>query len=68
LSARNEAVNAATQTAESAKNRHDSGLASYFEFIDAERERLQARLAENSLIGERQAAAVNLIQALGGIW
>jgi multidrug efflux system outer membrane protein len=68
LMARNEAVNAATQTAESAKNRHDSGLASYFEFIDAERERLQAKLSENSLIGERRAAAVSLIQALGGSW
>ena len=68
LVARNEAVNAATQATESAKNRYDSGLASYFEFIDAERERLQARLSENAVRGERRVATVSLIQALGGSW
>jgi multidrug efflux system outer membrane protein len=65
---RHAAVNAATQAAQAATRRHDSGLASYFEVLDAERERLQARLMENILLGERQAAAVSLIQALGGSW
>ena len=66
--ARSEAVTAAIKAAEAAKARHESGLANYFEVIDAERDRLQARLAENALHGMQQAASVNLIQALGGGW
>lgn len=66
--ARQAAVTAATQAATAARKRHDSGLASYFEFIDAERERLQALLIENTLRGEQRSASVSLIQALGGSW
>jgi len=66
--ARSEVVTAAIKAAEAAKTRHESGLANYFEVIDAERDRLQARLAENALHGMQQAASVNLIQALGGGW
>ncbi len=66
--ARAEATVAADKAAEAAKARHESGLADYFEVIDAERDRLQARLAENALHGMQHAAGVNLIQALGGGW
>jgi multidrug efflux system outer membrane protein len=65
---RRQAVKAATQAAHAAKDRYASGLASYFEFIDAERERLQGRLEENALRGAQWAAGVSLIQALGGGW
>jgi multidrug efflux system outer membrane protein len=63
-----EAGKAANQAAVAARKRHDSGLASYFEFIDAERDRLRVRLAENILLGEQQATSVSLVQALGGSW
>lgn len=66
--ARRDAVLASERAAVAAKDRHESGLASYFEFIEAERDRLQARLADNALKGEQRAASVNLIQALGGGW
>ncbi len=66
--ARREALTAAERAARDAKDRHEGGLASYFEFITAERDRLQAQLAVNALQGERRAAGVNLIQALGGGW
>jgi multidrug efflux system outer membrane protein len=67
-SALKEAGKAANLAAVAARKRHDSGLASYFEFIDAERDRLRVRLAENILLGEQQATSVSLVQALGGSW
>lgn len=67
-SAIKEAAKAANLAAVAARKRHDSGLASYFEFIDAERDRLRVRLAENILLGEQQATSVSLVQALGGSW
>lgn len=66
--ARGDAVNAASTAASAAKLRHEVGLVSYFEFIDAERTRLETRLAENTLRGERWMASVSLIQSLGGSW
>ncbi len=66
--ARRAAVVAAVAAANAANARHESGLADYFEVIDAERDRLQTRLAENALRGMQHAAGVNLIQALGGSW
>lgn len=63
-----EAANAATETSEIARLRHERGLASYFEVVDAERDRLDAQRAEIALRGERYAATVRLIQALGGRW
>jgi len=68
LTARRDAVKAAARAAEAAKDRHDSGLASYFEFIEAERDRLQAQLTENTVRGDQWEAGVSLIQALGGGW
>lgn len=63
-----EAMAAAKDTSEIARLRYDRGLASYFEVVDAERERLTAMRTEISLRGERHAATVRLIQALGGRW
>ncbi len=62
------AVKAARDTTEIARLRHERGLASYFEVVEAERDRLDARRAENALLGEQFAATVGLIQALGGTW
>ena len=62
------AVSAATDTSEIARLRHERGLASYFEVVEAERDRLTAKRAENTLQGEQLAATVGLIQALGGTW
>ncbi len=63
-----EAVSAAEETSEIARLRHERGLASYFEVVDAERDRLTAVRAEIALRGERHTATVRLIQALGGRW
>ncbi|MFT4639494.1 MAG: multidrug efflux system outer membrane protein [Verrucomicrobiales bacterium] len=68
LTSQQRAVTAAHDTSEIARLRHERGLASYFEVVEAERERLTARRAENALQGERLAATVRLIQALGGTW
>ena len=61
-------MSAATDTSEIARLRHERGLASYFEVVEAERDRLTAKRAENALQGEQLAATVRLIQALGGTW
>ena len=63
-----EAVAAAKDTSEIARLRHDRGLSSYFEVVDAERERLTAMRTEISLREERHAATVRFIQSLGGRW
>ncbi len=61
-------VQAAAQTAEDAKARHDAGLGAYSDYLAAEQIRLQNRLRENALQSERRIADVQLIQALGGSW
>ena len=63
-----DAVTAAAETSSIARLRHERGLASYFEVVEAERDRLTAKRAENALLGEQFAATVSLIQALGGPW
>lgn len=68
LELQQEAEQAAARVASEARDRHEIGLASYFEFVNAEQVRLQASLRENALRHERQAATVRLIQALGGPW
>lgn len=62
------AVSAAAETARVSQTRFDRGLVSYFEVVDAQRALLQARRVENALKGQRAAASVQLIQALGGKW
>lgn len=61
-----EAVKAAEGAASLARLRHERGLSSYFEVVEAEQDRLQAERAENALHGERFTTSVTLVQALGG--
>lgn len=68
LAIQRDAVTAASETSSIARLRHERGLASYFEVVEAERDRLTAKRAENALLGEQFAATVSLIQALGGPW
>ena len=63
-----QAVNAATETSDIARLRHDRGLTSYFEVVEAERDRLTNKRANNTLRGQQLAATVKLVQALGGTW
>jgi len=62
------AQQAATEAAEAARKRFDTGLTNYFDFIAAERVRLQTAARESTLTSERLLATVRLIQALGGSW
>ena len=63
-----QALQAATKAAEAARKRFDSGLTNYFDFIAAERVRLQTAALESTLASERLLATIRLIQALGGSW
>lgn len=60
------AVDSANDTARLSKQRFEQGFVSYFEVVDAERSRLEARRIENRLRGEKATTSVQLIQALGG--
>lgn len=62
------AVEEAARATSLAQKRFEQGVASYFEVVDAQRTELQARRTANALSGERAAATVQLIQALGGGW
>lgn len=68
LTLQQEAVKAASETSSIARLRHERGLTSFFEVVEAERDRLTARRGANTLLGERYAASVALIQAIGGAW
>ena len=66
--ARDRALASARRAAELAGERYRSGIVSYLEVVDANREALQAERASALLAGERNIAAVQLIKALGGGW
>jgi multidrug efflux system outer membrane protein len=66
--AQDRAVANARQAAELAEQRYRSGIVSYLDVVDANREALQAERARAQLAGQRQIAAVRLIKALGGGW
>ncbi len=68
IAAQDRAVDAAEQTARLSRLRYDRGLVNYFEVVEADRTRLNARRAANALRAEQAAATVQLIQALGGRW
>ena len=63
-----DALQSATESALAAWDRFDIGLTNYFDFISAERTRLQAAAREATLTSECLLASVRLIQALGGSW
>jgi multidrug efflux system outer membrane protein len=66
--AQQRAVTNARRAAELAGQRYRSGIVSYLEVVDANREALQADRANAQLSGQRQVASVRLIKSLGGGW
>jgi multidrug efflux pump len=66
--AQERAVANARRAADLATDRYRSGIVSYLEVVDANREALQAESAHAQLAGQRLAASVQLIKALGGGW
>jgi multidrug efflux system outer membrane protein len=66
--AQQRAVRNAARAADLATERYRSGIVSYLEVVDANREALQAERANAQLTGQRQIASVQLIKALGGGW
>jgi len=66
--AQDRAVANSRRAAELAGERYRSGIASYFEVIDADSAALQAERAKAQLAGELLIASVHLIKALGGGW
>jgi NodT family efflux transporter outer membrane factor (OMF) lipoprotein len=65
---RREASEAADQTEQQVMNRYRAGQVSYTEVVTAQVTALNARRALLQAASSRQAAAVALIQALGGGW
>jgi multidrug efflux system outer membrane protein len=68
IAAQEQGLRSAARARDLAQARHDAGVGSYLELIDAERVLLahQRRLAQ--LHGQQFAAQVRLIKALGGGW
>src|SRR5207245_9347333 len=66
--AQDRAVATARRAAELAGERYRAGIVSYLEVVDANREALQAERGRAQLAGQRLAASVQLIKALGGGW
>jgi len=61
-------VESATGTVELAQKRYDAGVVPFFEVLDAQRSLLRAEQELTRIQGERFAAAVILVKALGGGW
>ena len=66
--AQQRAVANARRAADLASDRYRSGIVSYIEVVDANREALTAERANAQLAGQRLIASVQLIKALGGGW
>jgi len=66
--AQDRAVANARRASELAGERYRAGIVSYLEVVDANREALQAERGRAQLTGQRLAASVQLIKALGGGW
>jgi len=66
--AQQRAVANARRAAELAAGRYRSGIVSYLEVVDANREALQAERDNAQLAGQRLNTVVQLIKALGGGW
>ena len=62
------AVANSKRAAELASDRYRSGIVSYLEVVDANREWLQAERSQAQLTGQRLAMSVQLIKSLGGGW
>jgi len=66
--AQQRAVASAQRAAGLASERYRSGIVSYLDVVDANREALQAERAGVRLVGQRLIASIQLIKALGGGW
>jgi len=66
--AQQRAVASARRAADLAGDRYRSGIVSYIEVVDADRDALAAERANAQLAGQRLIASVQLIKALGGGW
>jgi multidrug efflux system outer membrane protein len=66
--AQHRAVTQSQRAADLATQRYRSGIVSYIEVIDANRDALQAQRAAAQLAGQRLITTVQLIKALGGGW
>ncbi len=66
--AQQRAVASSRRAADLASDRYRSGIVSYIEVVDANRDALQAERDNAELAGQRLIAAVRLIKALGGGW
>jgi multidrug efflux system outer membrane protein len=66
--AQQRAVAHARRAADLAAERYRSGIVSYLEVVDANREALQAERGNAQLTGQRLNLSVQLIKALGGGW
>jgi len=67
-SAQMRAVKNAGHASDLALSRYRTGIVSYIEVVDANRDSLSAERANAQLAGQRLIAAVQLIKALGGGW
>jgi multidrug efflux system outer membrane protein len=66
--AQKRAVASARRAAGLAEDRYRSGIVSYIEIIDADRDTLAAERRDAQLTGQRLIASVQLVKALGGGW
>lgn len=66
--AQERAIEHANRAVHLATERYTSGIVSYLEVVDANRDALQAQRAAAQLSGQRMIADVQLIKALGGSW
>jgi multidrug efflux system outer membrane protein len=62
------AVDALKQAVTLSSTRYDTGLASYFEVLDAQRRLYEAQIASSRALRDRHVAVVRLYRALGGGW
>ena len=62
------AVQAAEETLELSQLRYNRGLTNYLDVVDAERSLLETEQTSVIVLGDRYAATVALIRALGGGW
>jgi multidrug efflux system outer membrane protein len=63
-----DAIESSRKVTELSTSRYQKGQVSYFEVVDAQRQQLALEQQAAELLGQRMAAAVRLIKALGGGW
>jgi multidrug efflux system outer membrane protein len=61
-----DAVHSSEDTERLARTRHEKGLTSYFDVVDANRTVLQTKLSLAQIEGQRMVATVQLLKAMGG--